>query len=86
MLPSLLACRWEFTARKEFVMSPRLGATVPGADRARLADDRARWAASPCPPLWMVLGLFMPAFSMAQFRLAGAMALSWAAGDAGGGG
>ena len=61
VLPCTLALRGAMAARREFVLRLPRGA-MPQA-------ERSWWAALNVPPLWQILLLFMPAFSMSVFRI-----------------
>ena len=61
VFPCVLAACGSLAARREFALSLPRGA-MPRA-------ERSWWAALAVPPLWQVLLLFMPAFSLAVYRI-----------------
>lgn len=61
VFPCVLAVCGGLAARREFALSLPRGA-LPRA-------ELSWWAALPVPPLWQVVLLLMPAFSLAVFRV-----------------
>lgn len=62
----LLPCLWvllsDARARQAFVVGQRAAEDLP-------ADERAWWAGVAAPPTWLLPLLFMPAFSLALWRV-----------------
>lgn len=61
VLPCVLAWRWDVQARREFALA------LPRGELAR--EERAVWAGLNAIPLWQLLLLLAPAFSLAAFRV-----------------
>ena len=61
VFPCVLALCGCLTARREFALRLPRGA-MP-------REERAWWAALAVPPLWQIMLLFMPAFSLAVYRI-----------------
>ncbi|PRW45549.1 hypothetical protein C2E21_6053 [Chlorella sorokiniana] len=62
VLPCALALCGAMAARREFVLRLPRGAMPQ--------QERSWWAALAVPPLWQILLLFMPAFSLSVYRIA----------------
>jgi hypothetical protein len=61
ILPCTLVFRWDRKARREFALS------LPAGMLSR--SEHAWWAGAVCPSLWQILVLFMPALSLAGWRI-----------------
>jgi hypothetical protein len=61
ILPCTLVCRWDRKARREFALA------LPAGPLSRA--ERAWWAGAVCPSLWQILVLFIPALSLAGWRI-----------------
>ncbi len=61
VLPCTLAICGALAARREFVLRLPRGAMAQ--------PERSWWAGLAVPPLWQILLLFMPAFSMSLYRI-----------------
>ena len=72
VLPCILVLIQDLRARREYAVSLPPGALAV-AERAALMGYTAA-----CPPLWQVLGLFLPALSMAVWRVMVSALVIWA--------